>query len=172
MLQIEVDPHRRDPLRRHLARIRIDDMLSGELDDTEVTLLIHSPSKTFMDPNPVGYRFLVALALPIDDPHTGPLEIEPQASTDRTVAGCGHPMPPTPLPAKRRNVPAPCTSAGTITPFREIQSGEFRFDNSQSKVEAQSSISNVRRTGWFATMTAAGSKADLSVTSRPHVTGS
>ena len=52
-------------------------MLSGELDATQVTLLIHSPSKTFMDPDPVGCRFLVALTLPIDDPYTGPLEIEP-----------------------------------------------------------------------------------------------
>jgi len=77
VLQIEVDPHRRDPLRRHLARIRIDDMLSGELDDTEVTLLIHSPSKTFMDPDPVGYRYLVGMTDPIDDPYTGPLAIEP-----------------------------------------------------------------------------------------------
>ena len=77
VLQIEVDPYRRDPLRRHLARIRIDEVLSGALDATEVTLLIHSPSKTFMDPNPVGYRFLVALTPPIDDPYTGPLEIEP-----------------------------------------------------------------------------------------------
>gem|GEM_PF-5367164 len=52
---------------------------------------------------------------------------------------------------------------------------EFRFDSGSRgrlRSRAQSSISNVRRTGWFATMTAAGSKADLSVTSRPHVTGS
>ena len=77
VLQIEVDPYLRDPLRRHLARIRVDDVLSGELDAAQVTLLIHSPSKTFMDPDPVGYRFLVALTPPIDDPYTGPLEIEP-----------------------------------------------------------------------------------------------
>ena len=77
VLQIEVDPYLRDPLRRHLARIRVDEVLSGELDATQVTLLIHSPSKTFMDPDPVGCRFLVALTLPIDDPYTGPLEIEP-----------------------------------------------------------------------------------------------
>ena len=77
VVQIEVDPQLRDPLRRHLARIRIDDVLSGDIDATALTLLIHSPSKTFMDPNPVGYRFLVALTPPIDDPYTGPLEIEP-----------------------------------------------------------------------------------------------
>jgi hypothetical protein len=77
VLQIEVDPYRRDPLRRHLARIRIDEVLSGALDATEVTLLIHSPSKTFMDPDPVGYRYLVGMTDPINDPYTGPLEIEP-----------------------------------------------------------------------------------------------
>ena len=77
VLQIEVDPYLRDPLRRHLARIRVDEVLSGELDATQVTLLIHSPSKTFMDPNPVGYRCLVGLTPPIDDPYTGQLEIEP-----------------------------------------------------------------------------------------------
>ena len=77
VLQIEVDPYLRDPLRRHLARIRIDDVLSGDIDATALTLLIHSPSKTFMDPNPVGYRYLVAMTPPIGDPYTGPLEIEP-----------------------------------------------------------------------------------------------
>ena len=77
VVQIEVDPQRRDALRRHLARIRIDDVLAGEIKAAQLTLLIHSPSKTFMDPDPVGYRFLVALTPPIDDPYTGPLEIEP-----------------------------------------------------------------------------------------------
>jgi hypothetical protein len=77
VLQIEVDPYLRDPVRRHLARIRIDEVLSGELGAAQITLLIHSPSKTFMDPDPVGYHFLVALTPPIDDPYTGPLEIEP-----------------------------------------------------------------------------------------------
>lgn len=77
VVQIEVDPRLRDPLRRHLARIRIDDVLSGDIEATHITLQIHSPSKTFMDPNPVGCRFLVALTPPIEDPYTGPLEIEP-----------------------------------------------------------------------------------------------
>ena len=149
-------------------------MLSGELDATQVTLLIHSPSKTFMDPDPVGYRFLVALTLPIDDPYTGPLEIEPAGEHG---PDCGRLWPPdaadsTTSETSRHRAPLPGRSrhSGKFSPGNS--GSGIRFDKPQSKVEAQSSISNVRRTGWFATMTASGSTADFSVTSRPQVIGS
>jgi hypothetical protein len=75
VLDVQVDPYLRDPLRRHLVRLRIDDVLAGELPTGDVTLLVHSPSKTFQDPDPVGSTFLVTLTPPIGDPYAGPVDI-------------------------------------------------------------------------------------------------
>ena len=74
--QVGVDPELRDPARRHLARLRVDRVLVGALAGDHLTLLIHSPSKTFADPDPVGSSFVVTLTGPLTDPYTGPLEIE------------------------------------------------------------------------------------------------
>jgi hypothetical protein len=70
-------------LRRHLARIRVDQVVDGDPPDDRLTLLIHSPSKTFADPDPVGSSFVLTLTSPIDDPYTGPLEVsEDELDTD------------------------------------------------------------------------------------------
>ncbi len=62
-------------------------------------------------------------------------------------------------------VPAPeGDGAGTMVSATEVAAA--------GKGCAQSSISKVRRTEWFPTMTPSGSNADLIVTSRPQVTGS
>ena len=75
VMEVSVDPELRDPLRRHLARIRVDEVVDGEPPKDRLTLLIHSPSKTFADPDPVGSSFVLTLTAPIDDPYTGPLEV-------------------------------------------------------------------------------------------------
>lgn len=76
VLQVDVDPLLRDPLRRHLVLLRVDRILDGDPPGDHLTLLIHSPSKTFADPDPVGSSFIVTLTPPFDDPYTGPLEID------------------------------------------------------------------------------------------------
>ena len=79
VMEVSVDPEFRDPLRRHLARIRVDAVVHGEPPKDRLTLLIHSPSKTFADPDPVGSSFVITLTTPIDDPYTGPLEVSEDA---------------------------------------------------------------------------------------------
>jgi len=75
VMEVSVDPEFRDPLRRHLARIRVDAVVHGEPPNDRLTLLIHSPSKTFADPDPVGSSFVLSLSAPIDDPYTVSLEV-------------------------------------------------------------------------------------------------
>ena len=83
VMEVSVDPELRDPLRRHLARIRVDEVVDGEPPKDRLTLLIHSPSQTFADPDPVGSSFVFTLSAPIDDPYTGPLEVtEDELGTD------------------------------------------------------------------------------------------
>jgi len=83
VMEVSVDPDLRDPLRRHLARIRIDEVVDGEPPQDRLTLLIHSPSKTFADPDPVDSSFVITLTTPIDDPYTGPLEVsDDELNTD------------------------------------------------------------------------------------------
>jgi hypothetical protein len=73
--QVGIDPELRDRLRRHLVRLRVDRVLAGDPPGDRLTLLIHSPSKAFADPDPQGSSFIVTLTEPVTDPYTGPLEI-------------------------------------------------------------------------------------------------
>ena len=75
VLQVEVDPELRDPRLRHLVRLRVEEVLEGELASDRLTLLVHSPSKTFADPDPVGSAFVISLTPPITDPYAGPVEV-------------------------------------------------------------------------------------------------
>jgi len=75
VLEVGVDPELRDPMRRYIAQLRIDKILHGDLRSDRLTLLIHSPSRTFADPEPLGSSFIVTLTPPITDPYTGPLQV-------------------------------------------------------------------------------------------------
>lgn len=83
VLEIRVDPELRDPVRRHLARVRVDEVVEGRVPSDRLTLLIHSPSRTFFDPDPLGSSFVITMTAPITDPYLGPLEIsEDDFATD------------------------------------------------------------------------------------------
>ena len=79
VVEIGVDPMLQDRMRKYLARVRIDEILEGALPasalGTVVNLLVHSPSTTFRDPDPVGSAFLISLTTPVTDPYTGPIEV-------------------------------------------------------------------------------------------------
>ena len=79
VLEVSVDPELRDRLKRHLARVRVDEVVEGALPGTapgkDVNLLMHSPTLTFSDPDPVGSTFMMVLDCPIANPYTGPIEV-------------------------------------------------------------------------------------------------
>ena len=79
VVEVGVDPLLQDSMRRYVARVRIDEVLEGALPvsaiGTVVNLLVHSPSMTFRDPDPVGSTFLISLTTPVTDPYTGPIEV-------------------------------------------------------------------------------------------------
>ena len=79
VLESAVDPQRTDPLRRYLVRLRVDQVPAGDFDGEELLLLVHSPSRTFADPDPVGSSYLVTPEEPYQAPSRGDLTV---AGTD------------------------------------------------------------------------------------------
>jgi hypothetical protein len=75
VVEATVDPQRADPVRRYLVRLRVDRVAAGSCDDDELLLLVHSPSKTFADPDPVGSSYLVTLDEPYRAPYRGDLTV-------------------------------------------------------------------------------------------------
>lgn len=82
VVEAAVDPQRADPLRRYVVRLRVDRVTAGTCDADELVLLVHSPSKTFADPDPVGSSYLVTLDEPYRAPYRGDLTV-----TDPDAAG-------------------------------------------------------------------------------------
>ena len=76
VVEAVVDPLRADPLRRYLVRLRVDQVTAGTCTDDELVLLVHSPSKTFADPDPVGSSYLVTLDEPYRAPYRGDLTVD------------------------------------------------------------------------------------------------
>lgn len=75
--EIALDPERRDPRRPYLVRLRIQEVLEGNLSQDRVSLLIADVRRTFRDPNPVGASYLITMAGPITEPYSGQLEVTP-----------------------------------------------------------------------------------------------
>jgi hypothetical protein len=80
VLSVQVDPLLRHRLFRHLVNLRVDEVIAGSLTTAEsgsqFTLLVHSPSKTFRDSNPVGQEYLLTLNDPLTEPYLGSLVVE------------------------------------------------------------------------------------------------
>lgn len=74
---VEVDPAFRDRLRRWLIRVRVNEVLEGDVDADEVTLLSHSPSLAFQAPDPLGRSYLMSFDEPLADPYLGQFEARP-----------------------------------------------------------------------------------------------
>ncbi|HKE77203.1 MAG TPA: hypothetical protein VKB57_26520 [Acidimicrobiales bacterium] len=68
-----VDGRQRDRRRRWLVTVDVERVEEGELagDGTTLTLLVHSPSRDFADPDVVGHAFRLTLLDPVEDPYAG-----------------------------------------------------------------------------------------------------
>ena len=78
VVRAEPDPQARDSLRPYLVSVRVDELLEGgPLAAEEIYLLVHSPTRTFADPDPVGERYLLTFAEPLTDPYSGSLDVQP-----------------------------------------------------------------------------------------------
>lgn len=86
VLDVEVDPEFRDRIRRHIARVRVDEVVARTAPDFTVgevlNLLLHSPSATFSDPDPVGSTFLITLTTPVTDPYAGLIEVSAEVAVE------------------------------------------------------------------------------------------
>ena len=83
VVRAEPDPEARDSLRPYLVGVRVDELLEGEpVVGDEVHLLVHSPTRTFAEADPVGERYLLTFTEPLTDPYTGPLDVQPPRSID------------------------------------------------------------------------------------------
>ena len=86
VLDVGVDPEFRDRIRRHIVRMRVDEVVVRAVPDGTIgkflNLLVHSPSMTFPDPDPVGSTFLITLTTPVTDPYAGPIEVSADAATE------------------------------------------------------------------------------------------
>jgi hypothetical protein len=74
-----VDPLMRDLLRRWLVTVRVLEVREGELprERDSISLLVHSPARTFRDPEIVGRNYLIKLVNDFADPYAGEVEISP-----------------------------------------------------------------------------------------------
>jgi hypothetical protein len=82
VVSAEVDPQRRDVLRRWLVTLAVDDVLAGELPPgtTEVGFLVHSPSRDFVDADLIDKRYTITLLEPFAQPYAGEFEVAPTPS--------------------------------------------------------------------------------------------
>jgi hypothetical protein len=73
----EVDPARRDRLRRWLVTARVQEVLHGKLPANQdtVSLLVHSPSRTFMDADIVDKEYVITLDEPLTEPYVGEISV-------------------------------------------------------------------------------------------------
>jgi hypothetical protein len=73
----EVDPAMRDRLRRWLVTARVEEVLQGEFpaDHGTLSLLVHSPSRVFMDADIVDREYVITLEEPLTDPYTGDISV-------------------------------------------------------------------------------------------------
>ena len=67
----------RDRLRRWLVTARVEEVLQGELpvDHGTLSLLVHSPSRVFMDADIVDREYVITLEEPLTDPYTGDITV-------------------------------------------------------------------------------------------------
>ena len=73
----EVDPAMRDRLRRWLVTARVQEVVQGSLparQDT-VSLLVHSPSRVFMDADIVDKEYVITLDEPLTEPYMGEISV-------------------------------------------------------------------------------------------------
>jgi hypothetical protein len=73
----EVDPATRDRLRRWLVTARVREVLQGSLPANQdtVSLLVHSPSRVFMDADIVDHEYVITLQEPLTVPYTGEVSV-------------------------------------------------------------------------------------------------
>jgi hypothetical protein len=73
----EVDPAMRDRLRRWLVTAHIREVVQGTLPTNQDTLslLVHSPSRVFMDADIVDREYVISLQEPLTDPYTGDISV-------------------------------------------------------------------------------------------------
>lgn len=81
---VRVDPLLRDRRRRWLVTAEVLTLHEGELATPVLTVLVHSPSLEFRDPEPVGHVYRVGLADHPDQPYTGRFTAERVAPVDPT----------------------------------------------------------------------------------------
>jgi len=84
---VEIDPLRRDRLRRWLVTADVLAVHEGDLPGPVLTMLVHSPSRDFRDPEPLGGRYRVTLGDQPDQPYMGPFTAE--RLSDSTATGPG-----------------------------------------------------------------------------------
>ena len=67
----------RDRLRRWLVTARVQEVLQGDLpaDHGTLSLLVHSPSRVFMDADIVDHDYVITLEEPLTDPYMGDVSV-------------------------------------------------------------------------------------------------
>ena len=72
-----VDPAMRDRIRRWLVTARVQEVIQGSLPEGQdtVSLLVHSPSRLFMDADVVDKEYVITLDEPLTDPYTGEITV-------------------------------------------------------------------------------------------------
>lgn len=77
VLDTTVDPASRDRRRPWLVRLRVDQVVEGELADEqrELAVLVHSPSREFRTSDPIGQQFHISFGDPLSNPYAGSLKV-------------------------------------------------------------------------------------------------
>ena len=77
IISSEVDPAMRDRIRRWLVTARVLEVLDGQFpaDGGTLSLLIHSPARTFMDADIAGGEYVITLEDPLTEPYTGHVSV-------------------------------------------------------------------------------------------------
>jgi len=77
ILSVEKDPLHRDRILRWLVSCKVIKVIHGKLpkDISEISILIHSPSKTFGDVDIIGKKYIIDFMSPFDQPYTGKLKV-------------------------------------------------------------------------------------------------
>jgi len=77
IISSEVDPAMRDRIHRWLVTVRVLEVLDGELPAGReiVSLLVHSPVRTFVDVDIVGREYVITLEDPLTEPYIGHVSV-------------------------------------------------------------------------------------------------